>query len=444
MSGNACCGGLIMGAFGGGFGLWAYLSGLWEHQLRNMIKYTPTSKAIAAAPGICEVAGKARGVGKFTAPYSGKECVYYKTNVYRWSGSGKHRSRNLAAAFSSPEPILIEDDTGSVIVNPANKADENRVAIDERASTVPKPFINSLFGMLGLGKKKPPENSGEVPQMFDADDKNAKEKVFLAKFVPSLSEYGDRVDVEETYICDGDPLYAIGNAIQSDAGIEARMEIAPSKEKNNFFLLCDGTEKEALSSLGLFTVLKIIGGPLLVFLCIAMVASEMPFGLDTYLVWAGIALVLAAYAYAALRELLEMYNGMVTLRNNIDRAKANTEALLTRRSDLIPNLVSVLVAQRAYEKSIMQGITALRSNPEVGEASRIVIGIVESNPDLKSNEGFAAFQAQLSKTEEWIAASRSFMVDSITLYNTKVSSLPYSIFAMLGHLKPYPIEKALQ
>jgi LemA protein len=62
--------------------------------------------------------------------------------------------------------------------------------------------------------------------------------------------------------------------------------------------------------------------------------------------------------------------------------------------------------------------------------------VVENYPNLKSNEGFRALQAELSGTENRINKARDDFNGSVNSYNVKVRSFPMNLFAgMFGFSK---------
>ncbi|MDE1798416.1 MAG: LemA family protein [Candidatus Micrarchaeota archaeon] len=421
MSSDRAGGYLFVGAM---IGLWAYLMGIGHYRLRKKIQYTPTSKAISVAPGLAEVAGTAGVVAEpVAAPYTGQACAYFLTRTYTWSGSGKNRSRNLYGQTESPQPIYVEDDTGRVMLRPDPAAGKKQGILD---SIIPKGQIGYFIdvdvkktwsgkGLLGTGSFEPGM------------------KEFLQAHYPKLLDYHDRVDVEETYIKEKDPIYVLGPARVAD-GPDGAAQMLIQNDRN-VFCVADGSEKNALADVSKHIYLMLLGGPLLFGACLSALILYYAGAGGMWMVSLVEWVVGAMYAYLGAITLLEMYNGLVVLKNNVERARANTDALLQRRADLLPQLEKVVSGYAKYEKSLNGRMAQLRAGA-VGESGKTVIGIAEAYPKLKANENFLSFQAQLEKTEEWIAASRQFINDSVMLYNTQVSSFPYLLFAPLMGLRP--------
>jgi LemA protein len=138
---------------------------------------------------------------------------------------------------------------------------------------------------------------------------------------------------------------------------------------------------------------------------------------------------------------IAIYNGLITVRNNIDKAWANIDVLLKKRLDLIPNLVEIVKGYATYERSVLEEITKIRAAalqaegiPEKARGSEAVstslgsvFALAENYPDLKASENFLNLQKELATIETQIAQRREFYNDSVLLYNTNIKTIP-SVF----------------
>lgn len=408
--------------------LFAFYLGLGQYRLKKSIEYAPTSKAIAAAPGICEVEGAARAAsGPLVSPYEQKECVYYKTEVYKWSGSGKHRRRSLALCLESPSPFCIEDDTGTVLIMPQQPAQNGAGFLNLGA------FLsagNAFFLQKDVNMGDSPKK-GLISSFLGMGAPNPKLLAFLSRHCPSLADYTDRVDVVETYVCDGDPIFAIGEAKEFE--FEGKPNMAITRGSRGIFCISDGDEKSALTLITIFSYAALLISPLVFSACLAIFVLVLrPY---PALLPLPVFSLLLMYGYVFLIHALEFYNSMITLRNQISKARANVDALVARRSALIPNLVELVSAYASHEARAMEQIAQIRSDPS--RASQL-FALAESYPNLKASESFLSLQQELSRTENWIAGARTYVADSIMLYNVRVQSFPYFLFAPLFGLKPMP------
>jgi hypothetical protein len=219
-------------------GFYTYYLGLKARALKRAIKYTATSKAVSVSPGLAEISGVARPLGKkYIAPYSKKECVFYITELYKYTGSGKHRKRHLVKKFSAVKPFYLEDDTGHVLIEPnlTPKSPYSKIVIleDEKVSGVLGAGIISSM----IGKK--PDRSSRLYHFVNE---------FKDEFYADLIEYKDTIEVCETHILEGDPLFILGTAqAVSHRGV---MEmIIRDNPRGKYFYLGDGTEETALKNI---------------------------------------------------------------------------------------------------------------------------------------------------------------------------------------------------
>lgn len=142
-----------------------------------------------------------------------------------------------------------------------------------------------------------------------------------------------------------------------------------------------------------------------------------------------------------------LYNGLVTLKTQIEEAWSQIDVQLKRRADLIPNLVETVKGYAKHEKSVFAEVTKARSAlmgakslDKKAQASDALTGalgklfaIAENYPQLKANENFLQLQKELSDTEDKVAYSRQFYNSTVLDYNTKIRTFPNTLFnEMLG------------
>ncbi|MEL7563565.1 MAG: LemA family protein [Dehalobacterium sp.] len=138
-----------------------------------------------------------------------------------------------------------------------------------------------------------------------------------------------------------------------------------------------------------------------------------------------------------------MYNGLVTLNENVDSQWSQVENQLQRRADLIPNLVATVKGYAAQEQTIFTAVAEARSkllnaqgpadsaeaNGELTSALGRLLAISEAYPQLKSDANFRQLQDELAGTENRIATARKDYNDSVQVFNTKIKKFPTNIFA---------------
>ena len=154
------------------------------------------------------------------------------------------------------------------------------------------------------------------------------------------------------------------------------------------------------------------------------------------------------------------YNAMQAQDEQVKSAWAEVVNQYQRRSDLIPNLVKTVEGYATQEKDVLLGVTEARSRvgsiqatPELlndpaafakfqaaqgqltGALSRLMV-VTENYPQLKSDQNFREFQAQLEGTENRITVARNRYIQSVQTYNTTVRSFPGNLTAMMFGYKP--------
>ena len=137
------------------------------------------------------------------------------------------------------------------------------------------------------------------------------------------------------------------------------------------------------------------------------------------------------------------YNGLVGLRNRIENAWAQIDVQLTRRYDLIPNLVETVKGYASHERETLDAVIEARNagmnaqgphdqaeaENQITGALKSLFALSEAYPDLKANQNFAQLQEELTGTEGRIAYARQFYNDTVYRYNTKIQSFPSNILA---------------
>ena len=149
----------------------------------------------------------------------------------------------------------------------------------------------------------------------------------------------------------------------------------------------------------------------------------------------------------AIFYIFSIYNGLISLKNNIERAWANIDVLLKQRTDLIPNLVETVKGYMKHERGVLEEITRMRAemlsaqgpaqkakaSDHITSALKSIFAVAENYPQLRASENFLHLQQQISAIENQIADRREFYNESVLLFNTRIHSLPDMVLAgMMG------------
>ncbi len=168
----------------------------------------------------------------------------------------------------------------------------------------------------------------------------------------------------------------------------------------------------------------------------------------------GIIVLLAFFAVG-------LYNGLVTARNAYKNAFSQIDVQLTRRHDLIPNLVETAKGYLAHERNTLEavitarnaavsGLKAAAANPgdpaavqQLAGAENALSGalgrlfaLAEAYPDLKANRNMMQLSEELTTTENKVAFARQSYNDSVMGYNNRREVLPSSIVAGMFNFLP--------
>ena len=133
-----------------------------------------------------------------------------------------------------------------------------------------------------------------------------------------------------------------------------------------------------------------------------------------------------------------VYNMLVRLANNIDKAWSNIDVILKQRHDELPKLVEVCNSYMIHERETLESVTKARTAYSTGlniddkaQAENQIVGalgklfaVAEQYPDLKANQEFLAIQQRISALENTIADRREFYNDSVNLYNIAIEQIP--------------------
>ena len=147
---------------------------------------------------------------------------------------------------------------------------------------------------------------------------------------------------------------------------------------------------------------------------------------------------------------ISIYNSLVQVKNDIDKAWKNIDVLLMQRHDEIPKLVDAVKGYMQHEKTVLENVTKLRASfqnaADIHEKTRIENEInkdlskikisLEAYPDLKASQNFIQLQQRISALESSIADRREFFNDSVNIYNIQIARFPEMLLAKpLGYFK---------
>ncbi len=162
-------------------------------------------------------------------------------------------------------------------------------------------------------------------------------------------------------------------------------------------------------------------------------------------------IILAAVAALMLVLVLATFNRLVSMRNSVRNGWSDIDVQLTRRHDLVPNLVETVRGYMTHERETLEAVTQARSQAmKAGAdiATRAVaemalsgavsnlFGVVERYPTLKASQNFLILQEQLTSTENRIAFARQHYNELVRQYNTSLAEFPRNLVAGMFGFSP--------
>lgn len=167
----------------------------------------------------------------------------------------------------------------------------------------------------------------------------------------------------------------------------------------------------------------------------------------------GLAIAIGVLILIAL-YFVSIYNRLVTARNTFKNAFAQIDVQLTRRYDLIPNLVETAKAYMNHERGTLEAVIAARNaavsglkaaaadptnaaamrqlsgaESQLGGAMGRLMVTVEAYPDLKASSTMMQLSEELTSTENRVAFARQAFNDAVLNYNNLREVFPNSLIA---------------
>ncbi len=171
-------------------------------------------------------------------------------------------------------------------------------------------------------------------------------------------------------------------------------------------------------------------------------------------------IILAIVVFIAL-FVVGIYNGLVTARNAYKNAFAQIDVQLTRRHDLIPNLVETVKGYLAHERNTLEAVITARNaavaglkaaSAKPGDPAAVqqlagaenalsgalgrLFALAEAYPDLKANRNMMQLSEELTTTENKVAFARQAYNDSVMGYNNRREVFPGSVVAGMFNFTP--------
>lgn len=153
--------------------------------------------------------------------------------------------------------------------------------------------------------------------------------------------------------------------------------------------------------------------------------------------------IVAIVVVAAVVYLWLSYNRLIRARGSVDETWSDVLVQLTRRADLIPNLVTAVQAYAAQETQLYERLASARgavttstTPPEAAAAEtslqqgvRALVAVAGQEPQLLASDTYLNLQAQLSDTEDKVAASRRIYNSCVRSFNGRLHTFPNGLWS---------------
>ncbi len=124
-------------------------------------------------------------------------------------------------------------------------------------------------------------------------------------------------------------------------------------------------------------------------------------------------------------------------------ALGDVDTLLTKRADLVPNLVETVQGARDFESSTIEAVTAARTrtgqardlnekssaDADLTSALGRLFAVAEAYPQLTATSNFQTLQVQLADIESQLQFARQYYNDSVVKLNTALRTIPSMWFS---------------
>lgn len=159
---------------------------------------------------------------------------------------------------------------------------------------------------------------------------------------------------------------------------------------------------------------------------------------------------IGAIAFVTVAAIAVVFNDLVAARNQVRAAWSDIDVQLTRRHDLVPQLVAAVQGYADHERSTLTLLTELRTRAiaaaslpdkaqlegELAQQVQRILALQERYPDLKASDNFLALQRDLVGVEDHLQFARRFYNGAVRDLNNRIETFPSLLVARLANFRP--------
>jgi len=172
---------------------------------------------------------------------------------------------------------------------------------------------------------------------------------------------------------------------------------------------------------------------------------------------AGLVVFLLA-ALTVMGYAISLYNRLIFLKNQCDKAWFNIDVILKQRHDELPKLISVCEGSMKFERDTLEAVVKARqvavsagsvadrarAEGELSGALGRLFAVAEQYPELKSVQLFAQISSRVSGLESEISDRREFYNDAVMNFNVAIESFPSNFVAGFAGMRQRELFKVAE
>jgi LemA protein len=141
--------------------------------------------------------------------------------------------------------------------------------------------------------------------------------------------------------------------------------------------------------------------------------------------------------------LISVYNSLIRVKHQLDKAWKNIDLLLKQRTDELEKLIDTVKGHMKYERTLLMELTEARvysekarsveakitAESKIQNAIKGFYAVAENYPTLSASSSFRHLEERISELEESITDRREFYNNSVFIFNMRIEQIPYIFFA---------------